>query len=256
MYREPQNIEYYQERFENVFHTTTAFEEINRILDEKVPPDKKMTLMERIRHFLQYFDIFEDIPAIFEEIFHAIVTSLELVVEGDVDELEQLLQKTILLRFVEAYVTYAQLGQKEKILNILSTSLETLAAPALFLNLGLLVKPIYTSEEYLKQKDTQATKEIDYKTEYVTGDAELWIKHEIDEWIHAQTLDLDKQDDLFAGLHQKYDRLCVQQGIAKNADNYPILKSQVEEMLTMQLTVVSLGGFMDDDEDLKPVPIS
>ncbi len=225
-----------------------------------IEDDQKISLFNVIVQFAHYFDLFRDVQYFFEEVYDAIVGSIELIDEDDginSEEFDQLLQKTILLRFIDAYVTYAKLDQKEKILDILSTSLGVLAPQALFLNLGLLVKPVYSSEDFVKEKRKQEVVEISYEEYQVGGEAEAAVKQGIDSWIHTQTLDLEKQADLKAAMHEEFDQLCQVHGIPQTSSNYESLWAQVNEMLVMQLTIVSLGGFADeDDEDLAPVPLS
>lgn len=250
-------LEFYREEFNTVFQAPDAFSRLEAALadsDNVESEDENLPLLEAIYTFLNYFAMFKDVPNLFGEIFEAVTSAIELLEAGEPEELAQLLQKSILLRFVDAYVTFAQLDQKEKILDILSTSLESLAPMALFINLVLLVKPVYASEEYLAQKAETEVTEIEYADYQVGGEAEARVKAEIDAWIKTQDLDLDKQAELHEALVDEFTRLCEKHGITDAATRKE-LGETVEEMLTMQLTLLSLAGF-GDDEDLRPVPIS
>lgn len=217
--------------------------------------DKCVELYWVMLRFLKYFEPFRDSSLMIAEVFEAAMTALELLEAGTVEELDQLLQKATLMRFVDAYVEYAGLGQKEKIFDVLSGSLEILAPQALFLNLGVLVKPVFASKQFQEDRAKQVVAEVEYSA-YRGGESDLEIKHAIDRWIKAQSLDLDRQDALRNALGREFARLAAQHGLREGTDDYERLLFEVNEMLTMQLTLVSLGEMAEDDEDLSPVPLS
>ncbi|MHA1730501.1 MAG: hypothetical protein ACTSU5_01080 [Promethearchaeota archaeon] len=257
------SIQDVKSEIESIFPTKQdAYIKLDDSLGKRLPDiteEQRVSLFRAITQFAHYFDMFKDLQYFFEEIYDAIVSAIDLIdpeAPLDVKEFDELLQKTVLLRFVEAYVTHAQLGQKEKILDILSTSLGILAPQALFLNLGLMVKPIYTSEEYVKQKKAQEVTEISYDEYRVGVEAEGVIKQGVDRWLKSQKLDLEKQDEFKEALRAEFNRLCSENGVAEGSAVYDKLLSQVNEMFVMQLTLLSLGGFGDEEEDLAPVPIT
>jgi hypothetical protein len=224
---------------------------IERDLSENFKdPQSQEVGIQKISEFVLYFSLFQGLKAIRTELHRSILDSIEMA--ENVSDLSELMQKTILLRFVEIYVDNAQLEQKDKILNILSSSLETLAPGPLFLNLGLLVKPVFQDAEFQQKQETQEEKEIIYTEEYTPiASYDVEIKHAIDAWIHAQQLDLDTQEQLHNNLSEQFNQECESRGVTPRED----LLLQCQEMLSMQLTLVSLQMSLGDDDDCAPIKL-
>lgn len=108
---------------------------------------------------------------------------------------------------------------------------------------------MYKDEEYLKK--LQSCEEIEVS--YMCNDEdEIELKKQIDSWLEARTISLESQDNLKIELKQIYDNIIVQFNIPKESETYLTLLREVNEMLAMRLTVLSL---MDMDDSLEPVPI-
>ena len=172
-----------------------------------------------------------------------------LEIEADIDDYDELLIKNSIMRFVQEYISYSNLSQKEAILNFIADSFGVLKLQPLIINLGLLLKPMYKDEEYLKK--LQSCEEIEVS--YMCNDEdEIELKKQIDNWLEARTISLDSQDNLKIELKQIYDNIIVQFNIPKESETYLTLLREVNEMLAMRLTVLSL---MDMDDSLEPIPI-
>jgi len=232
------------------FEEPAKVEEIRHFLEECFSNLKDREMGTTIiSEFVRYFALFQTLKPLRLEIHHSVIETIQIA--DKVSDLGELLQKAILLRLVEIYIGNAGLGQKDKILNILSSSLETLAPGPLFLNLGLMVRPIFQQESYQHAQKTQEEREIVYSIEYKTiSKTDIEIKKAMDKWIKSQRIDLDAQDKLQSALRQKLQEECSQRGIPARDD----LLFQVQEMLNLQLTLASLQMSMGD-EDLAPTPI-
>jgi hypothetical protein len=232
------------------FEEPAKTEEIGHVLEESFSDlHDRETGVVITAEFVRYFALFQNLKPLRMELHRAIIDSVRMAEK--VSDLGELLQKSILMRLVEIYIENAGLGQKEKILNILSTSLETLAPGPLFLNLGLLIRPIFQQDTYQHTQQAQEEREIVYAVEYkCTSDTDLEIKQAIDKWIKSQRIDLDAQDKMKRALKEKFQEECGRRGVPARDD----LLFQVQEMLNMQLTIASLQMSMGE-EDLAPTPI-
>ncbi len=232
------------------FEEPAKAEEIGHVLEESFSDTKdRDTGIAIIAEFVRYFALFQTLGPLRKEVHRCIIDGIKMAER--VLDLGELLQKSILMRFVEIYIENAGLGQKEKILNILSTSLETLAPGPLFLNLGLLVRPIFQQDSYQRTQQAQEEREIVYAVEYKsTSNLDLEIKQAMDKWIKSQRMDLDAQDKMKRALKDKFQEECGHRGVPARDD----LLFQVQEMLNMQLTIASLQMSLGE-EDLAPTPI-
>src|SRR4030042_5710359 len=218
------------------FIEPAKIDDILHILEEcfSNPKDRETGIII-IKEFVQYFALFQTLKPLRLEIHRCVMETIQIA--DRVSDLGDLLQKAILLRLVEIYIGNAGLEQKDKILNILSSSLETLAPGPLFLNLGLLVRPIFQQESYQRAQQAQEEREIVYSIEYKTiSKTDIEIKKVMDKWIKSQRFDLEAQDKLKSALKQKLQEECKNRGLPTRDD----LLFQVQEMLNMQLTLASL----------------
>ncbi len=232
------------------FDEPAKTEEIRHTIEESFKDiNDRETGVKIITEFVRYFALFQPLKPLRTEVHKCAIEAIKMAEK--VLDLGELLQKSILLRFVEIYIENAGLGQKEKILNILSTSLETLAPGPLFLNLGLLVRPIFQQESYQRTQEATEEREIVYSVEYKTvSSSDLEIKQAMDKWIKAQRIDLDAQDKMKRALKDKFQEECGRRKVPARDD----LLFQVQEMLNMQLTIASLQMSLGE-EDLAPTPI-
>jgi len=211
--------------------------------------DTKSKVLGKTLSFITHFAMFKEIKPFMNSVFICIKKTLEIRSEnlGDYDEL---LIKNSLMRFIQEYITYSNLSQKEEILNFLARSLEKLQLQPLIINLGLLLKPMYSDEDYLNKIKDYEEIEVTY---ILNDENEIKIKKEIDKWLETQELNLDIQDALKEQLIERYDQLVGAYNLSKESESYKKLMKEVEEMLAMRLTVMSL---MDSiDESFEPLPI-
>ena len=209
--------------------------------------DKKLLVLNKVLSFINHFSMFKDSRPFMNSVYICVKKTLEI--EADIDDYDELLIKNSIMRFVQEYISYSNLSQKEAILNFIADSFGVLKLQPLIINLGLLLKPMYKDEEYLKK--LQSCEEIEVS--YMCNDEdEIELKKQIDNWLETRNISLDSQDNLKIELKQIYDNIIVQFNIPKESETYLTLLREVNEMLAMRLTVLSL---MDMDDSLEPVPI-
>ncbi|MFX1257923.1 MAG: hypothetical protein ACFFAN_08695 [Promethearchaeota archaeon] len=211
--------------------------------------EKKFQLLIKVLTFISNFSMFKHITPFMNSVYICVKKTLEIKVVNIVDY-DELLIKNSLMRFIQEYITYANLSQKEEILNFLSMSLEKLQLQPLIINLGLLLKPMYSDQDYLEKIKNYEEIEVTY---ILNNETEIKIKKEIDKWFETQELSLDKQDSLKKKLKKEYEKLVDKYNLSKNSENFKKLLKEVNEMLAMKLTVVSLMESID--ESFEPVPI-
>ena len=209
--------------------------------------DKKLLVLNKVLSFINHFSMFKDSRPFMNSVYICVKKTLEI--EADIDDYDELLIKNSIMRFVQEYISYSNLSQKEAILNFIADSFGVLQLQPLIINLGLLLKPMYKDEEYLKKLQSCEEIEVSYMC---NDDDEIELKKQIDSWLEDQNISLESQENLKIGLKQIYDNIIVQFNIPKESETYLTLLREVNEMLAMRLTVLSL---MDMDDSLEPVPI-
>jgi hypothetical protein len=210
--------------------------------------DKKLLVLNKVLSFIDHFSMFKDSKPFMNSVYICVKKTLEI--EADIDDYDELLIKNSIMRFVQEYISYSNLSQKEAILNFIADSFGVLKLQPLIINLGLLLKPMYKDEEYLKKLQSCEEIEVSYMC---NDDDEIELKKQIDNWLEARTISLvDSQDNLKIELKQIYDSMIGQFNIPKESETYLTLLREVNEMLAMRLTVLSL---MNMDDSLEPVPI-
>ncbi|NVM17743.1 MAG: hypothetical protein HWN80_08500 [Candidatus Lokiarchaeota archaeon] len=210
----------------------------------------KREILSKITQFINYFSIFKNVKPFMNSVYYCIETTLDLGVESGSD-FKELLVKNALMRFVQEYIDYAQLTQKRQILKLLSDSFDKLQIQPIIINLGLLLKPMYQDKAYLDKANNTADVEISYS---LLDEIEIKIKTIIDEWLKAQVITLNNQDIIKTELGKKYEDLARNFKIIKDSDIYLKLFTEVMEMLSMRLTVISLMESISDDS-FEPIPI-
>ncbi|MHA1476890.1 MAG: hypothetical protein ACTSPU_01710 [Promethearchaeota archaeon] len=224
---------------------------LDKKIDELFDSDNlKMEILSKITQFINYFSIFKNVRPFMNSVYYCIETTLEIGVES-VGDFKELLVKNALMRFVQEYIDYAQLTQKRQVLRLLSDSFEKLQIQPIIINLGLLLKPMYQDKAYLDRANNTKDVKISYS---LLDDIEIKIKTIIDEWMKAQVITLSNQDKIKTELRNKYEDLASNFKITKNSDIYLKLFTEVMEMLSMRLTMISLMGTISDDS-LAPIPI-
>jgi len=210
----------------------------------------KEEILARITQFIYYFSMFKNITSFMNSVYRCIERTFDIKFES-IDDFQELLIRNTLLAFIQDYINYAKLTQKRQILKLLSDSLDKPQVQPLIINLGLLLKPMYQNKEYLEKLEYLEEVEIAYNQEDKLG---FEIKQEVDKWLTNQTLDLSSQENLRLSLKKKYDEIISQNNIDKQSKYYQKLLTEVMEMLTMKLTMISLMETMSD-ESLESIPI-
>ena len=213
------------------------------------PEERKLIVLDKVLNFINNFYMFKELKPFMNSVYICIKKTLEIQTEN-IDDYDELLVKNSIMRFVQEYITYSNLSQKEEILNFLAGSLGKLLLQPLIINLGLLLKPMYSDQDYLnKIKDFE---EIEVSYIY-NNENEIRIKREIDKWLESQQISLKNQDEIREKLVEMYDKLVGYFNLSKDSEVYSKLFKEVNEMLAMKLTVISL---MDSvDESFEPIPI-
>jgi hypothetical protein len=193
--------------------------------------------------------MFQNIKPFMNSLYSCINNSLQIKPESIFD-FEELLVKNSVMHFVQEYINYSKITQKDQVLGFLTDSLEKLQIKPLVTNLGLLIKPMYQDQLYLNKLENLKEVEVTYDLDNI----DLKIKQEIDKWFDSQEISLDKQERLLSNLNQKFEVLVANSNLKIEDVKYKKLKLEVQEMLTMKLTMVSLMQHLPEDS-FDPVPI-
>ncbi len=243
-------------------NNTNTVEEICVLLGSPVAADDYLSLLnvypsfkipfivQETRNFLNYFSTYLRGEEFQKRVFEIIQISYEIC--DLVDNMPDVLLKTTFVNLLELYLDYSQIERKDDMLNYLTLSFDSLAPGPKILNLCLLVEPVLKSQEYLMDQSKLAEFEVIYAPMTST---EIRMKNEIDQWIKAQKLDLTKQDILLNQLSGVLRGMAIKYDINTTTEAYQELEIECREMLTMQLTVLSLMREMGD-EDLSPQPLA
>ncbi len=224
-------------------------------LDQKIEnnfdsDNLKIEILGKIVQFIYYFSMFKNIKPFMNSVYNCIDSTLDLRTES-VNDFKELLIKNTLMRFIQDYIDYAQLTQKTQILRLFSDSLDKLQIQPLIINLGLLLKPMYQDHEYIDRANKFQEVEISYS---LNDEIEVKLKDAIDKWLKTQTINLDNQDSLKTNLKNRYDTLATEYSITKGSEFYQKLSTEIMEMLSMKLTMISLMDSMSN-ESFEPIPI-
>ncbi|TFF96274.1 MAG: hypothetical protein EU544_01010 [Promethearchaeota archaeon] len=222
---------------------------LEEVLDSQFDSkEEKVEVLGKVLSFIYNFQMFSKIKPFMSSVYICVKNTLEINLIS-VEDLDELLLKNAILRFVQEYIDYAQISQKEKVLNFLADSFERLGVQPLIINLGLLLKPMYDDQKYLDKK--QELREV----EVVISDDEIssTIKLNINDWLETQRIDLDRQEELKESLLERYDNLVEEHNLSKDSKTYQSLKTEIIEMLSMRLTMLSLMESVSDD--LEPISI-
>lgn len=205
--------------------------------------ENKLEIIGDILSFIDKFSMFRDIKPFMNSLYTCINNSLEIKLESIFD-FEELLVKNSIMHFVQQYINYSKINQKDQVLEFLTDSLEKLQKQPLVMNLGLLLKPMYQDQKYLNTLEELKEVEVNYN---LATDVDLQIKQEIDSWLNAQDINLDKQDELKEFLKQKFENLVTKYNLAIGSEKSKKLEMEVIEMLTMKLAMLSLMEFVPED---------
>jgi len=213
------------------------------------PEENKLEIASGILNFVNKFSLFLDNKPFMNSLYTCITNSLENKPRNTCDY-EDFLMKNSVMHFVQEYIKYSKITQKDQVLQFITTSLEKLENQALITNLGLLIKPLYQDQIYLS--NITSIDEVEVK--YNSNDIDVKVKSEIDKWLKDQDIDIDGQDLIKKRMLFLLDRLYSKYGVEKNSEKSEKLQIEVLEMLNMRLTMLSL---MDEfqDESIEPFSI-
>lgn len=212
--------------------------------------DFKLEILGKIQLFIRNFSMFNNVKFFMESVYQCIENTIGMKF-NTIQDFNNLLIKNSLMRFIQDYVDYAQLTQKRQLLRLLSDSLDKLQIQPLIINLGLLLKPMYQDSNYLKNLRTLNESEVTYD---LNDNLEKKIKSDIDNWLRNSEITLENQEERRKELLEYYDFLITKYGNPFDLKKYKNLKTEVGEMLSLKLTLLSL---MDNflDESTKPLSI-
>jgi len=214
------------------------------------PDENKLEILGDILSFVDKFSMFREIKPFMNSLYTCINNTLEIKPESIYD-FEELLMKNSIMHFVQQYINYSKITQKDQVLDFLTGSLEKLKKQPLITNLGLLLKPMYQDQKYLDDLEKIKEFEVEYHS---NNNVDLKIKHEIDKWLANQSINLNKQDDLKDNLQREFQSLLNKYNLGIDSEKAKKLEIDINEMLTMRLTMESLLEHMQEDS-FEPIPI-
>ena len=217
---------------------------------KREPDEIKLEIVSDILSFVNNFSLFRTIKPFMNSLYTYINNTLEIKPKTVLD-FEDYLIKNSPMHFVQEYINYSKLSQKDQVLQYLTDSLEKLQAKPLIINLGLLLKPMYNDQDYLNNLKNLKEVEVTYN---LPNETEIQIKNEIDNWLKSQKISLDNQEELKIQLKKELERLFIKYNLSKDSDKSNNLQLEVMEMLTMKLVMLSLTEQISDDP-YEPIPI-
>ena len=214
------------------------------------PDENKLEILGDILSFINKFSMFSDIKPFMNSLYTCINNTLEIKPESIFD-FEELLMKNSIMHFINEYINYSKITQKDQVLEFLTGSLEKLKKQPLITNLGLLLKPMYQDQKYLDDLENLKEFEVEYHS---NNNVDLKIKQQIDKWLATQVIDLNNQDELKYNLQKEFQNLISKHNLGTNSEKAKKLEIDVLEMLAMRLTMKSFMEHMQEDS-FKPIPI-
>lgn len=214
------------------------------------PDENKLEILGDILSFIDKFSIFRDIKPFMNSLYTCINNTLEIKSESIFD-FEDLLVRKSIMHFIQEYINYSKITQKDQVLEFLTDSLEKLQKKPLIMNLGLLLKPMYQDQTYLNNLENLKEVEVTYN---LGNNIDIKVKQEIDKWLETQNINLDNQEELKKQLNRKFEHLISNYNLTLESEKSKKLKMEVMEMLTMKLTMVSLMEHLPEDS-FEPIPI-
>ena len=206
-------------------------------IDNYFSSDKnKVEIISDILNFINRFSMFKDIKPFMNSLYRCINNTLEIRPDSIFD-FEELLIKNSIMHFIQEYVNYTKLTQKDQVFNFLTDSLERLETQPLIINLGLLLKPMYQDQAYLDSLNKTQEVEVKYDS---FNEIDIQIKNHIDNWLKKQDISLNNQEVLKKGLFYEFNKFVSNYNISLESEKIKILKMEIMEMLSMKLTMLSL----------------
>ncbi|MFX0008293.1 MAG: hypothetical protein ACFFA7_14905 [Promethearchaeota archaeon] len=217
---------------------------------KKEPDENKLEILGDILSFINKFSMFSDIKPFMNSLYTCINNTLEIKPDSIFD-FEELLIKNSIMHFINEYINYSKITQKNQVLEFLTGSLEKLKKQPLITNLGLLLKPMYQDQKYLDDLENLKEFEVEYHS---NNNVDLKIKQQIDKWLATQVIDLNNQEELKLNLQKVFQNLISKHNLGINSEKAKKLENDVLEMLAMRLTMKSLMECMQEDS-FEPIPI-
>ena len=227
----------------------TLERDINHYYDAE-PDENKLEILGDILSFVNKFAMFKEITPFMNSLYICINKTLEIKPESIFD-FENLLVRNSIMHFVQEYIDYSKITQKDQVLKFLADSLEKLKIEPLIMNLGLLLKPMYHDQTYISNLKNLKEVEVSYNS---SNGVDIQIKQEIDTWINSKDINLDNQDELREQLTQEFENIITKYNLTLDSEKSKKLKLEVLEMLTMKFTMLSLMEHIPDDS-FEPIPI-
>ncbi|MHA2181049.1 MAG: hypothetical protein ACXAAH_06480, partial [Promethearchaeota archaeon] len=209
--------------------------QINHFFNNE-PDENKLEIVGDILNFINKFSMFQDIKPFMGSLYRCITHTLEIKPDSIYD-FEDLLTKNAIMHFIQEHINYSNITQKDRVLGFLTDSLEKLETQPLITNLGLLIKPMYKDQNYLK--GLKHTEEIEVSYE-ITNDSEIQVKTEVDSWLKGQNINLDNQEEFKSKLFGKLDSLFLKYSIPKTSEESKKINLEALEMFNLKLTMLSL----------------
>ncbi len=217
---------------------------------KKESDENKLQILRDILNFINKFSMFKDIKPFMHSLYNCINNTLEIRPKSIFD-FEELLMKNSIMYFIQQYITYSKIIQKDQVLELLTDSFEKLEKQPLIMNIGLLLKPMYQDLKYLNNLEKLKEVQISYN---LSNNIDLQIKKEIANWLETQEIKLNNQDKLKENLKQEFKNLVTMHKIPIDSEKSKKLELEVIEMLTMKLTMKSLMEHIQEDS-FEPNPI-
>ncbi|MFX1391763.1 MAG: hypothetical protein ACFE9Z_16995 [Promethearchaeota archaeon] len=212
--------------------------------------EDKLEILGDIVSFITKFSMFKEIKPFMNSLYTCISNTLEIKPESIFD-FEDILVRNSIMHFVQEYIDYSKITQKDQVFEFLSDSLEKLKIEPLIMNLGLLLKPMYQDLSYLSNLQNLKEVEVTYNS---SNGVDIQIKQEIDTWFNSIEINLENQDELKEHLTQEFENIITKYNLTLDSEKSKKLKLEVMEMLTMKLTMISLMEKIPDSS-FEPIPI-
>lgn len=214
------------------------------------PDENKLELLGEILSFITKFSMFKEIKPFMNSLYTCINNTLEIKPDS-IFGFEDLLVRNSIMFFVQEYINYFKITQKDQVFKFLSDSLEKLKIEPLIMNLGLLLKPMYQDSTYIRNLQNLKEEEVTYNS---SNDIDIKIKQEIDTWLSSKDINLENQEELKQYLNQEFENVVSKYNLTVDTVKSKKLKLEVMEMFSMKLTMISLMEQIPDDS-VEPIPI-
>jgi len=140
----------------------TLERDINHYYDAE-PDENKLEILGDILDFINKFAMFKEITPFMNSLYTCINKTLEIK-PNSIFNFEDLLVRNSIMHFVQEYLNYSKITQKDQVFKFLADSLEKLQIQPLIVNLGLLLKPMYQDQAYISNQENLKEIEVIYNS--------------------------------------------------------------------------------------------